>query len=211
MYKRYLAEESKGSQAKAAREFITALEQRIRADETRKAEEARKAEAARVAEEARKAEEARVAEEARKAQEARDAEDARKAQDGQANDPDVHRVPEGPVDSGEGGGGGMRLGGMVVGGAGVLALGAGVFYGMKAKSISNELSEPGAPFTDARDDEGKAANQTMIIATAAGGALIVGGAVLYFMGRSKGKRGESTAIAPMIVRDGGGLTVRGGF
>jgi hypothetical protein len=92
-----------------------------------------------------------------------------------------------------------------------VSLGAGVYFGLQAKKISDELSELDAPFTHARDDEGKTANRNMIIATAAGGALLVGGAALYFVGRSKGTRRESAAIAPIIVSNGGGIAVRGGF
>jgi tetratricopeptide (TPR) repeat protein len=211
LYRRYLAEEPKGSKAKTAREFITALEQRMRAEETRKAQEAA------AAEEARKAEEARRAEEARKAQEAEDARKAQEAADAARKPPgDETELGVGPAPPGrEGGGspgGGLRLGGMVAGGLGVVSLSAGIYFGMQAKSIADELSEPGAPFTEARDEEGKSASSKMVILTAAGGALVVGGAVMFFMGRSKGKQAESAAaIAPMFVNGGGGIAVHGGF
>jgi hypothetical protein len=45
----------------------------------------------------------------------------------------------------------------------------------------------------------------MIIATAAGGALVVGGAVLYFLGR------RQMEVAPVLTPDGGGISLRGGF
>jgi tetratricopeptide (TPR) repeat protein len=194
LYRRYVEADPKGSKVKTAREFITALEQRVRAEEAQKADEAKRAQAA---EDAARASET-------PAEPPPDTKPQPVVGVGAGVEPTPPAAPDEPANGG-GGGGGLRIGGMVAGGLGVASLGAGVFFGLQAKSIANELSEPGAPFTHARDDEGHAANQKMIIATAAGGALLVGGAVLYFLGR------RQLEVAPVVTPDGGGISLRGGF
>jgi len=113
----------------------------------------------------------------------------------------------GPVDAPASSGKGLRVAGLVGGGLGLAALGAGAFFGVQARSRSDELSKPGAVYDPAKVDDGEAAEQRMIIATAAGGALVIGGAVLYFLGRSKARAAEHASIAPV---NGGALVVVGG-
>src|SRR5262245_32121862 len=75
----------------------------------------------------------------------------------------------------------LRLAGIAVGGTGAVALGVGVFFGLRAQSISDEVSKASA-YDSARDNEGKAANRNMIIFTGLGGASVIIGGVLYYMG-----------------------------
>lgn len=202
LYLKYLDAEPSGVQARTSRDWLAVLEGQIAA-EARKANEAKRAEDAKKAEEAKKAQEARQAEEARKAAEeasARAAEEARIKKEREEEEDRAHA------------GGGLRLGGLVAGGAGVAAVGAGVFFQLRARSLSDELSEPGATYDPDKDDRGKAAEQWMLVSYAAGGALLVGGAALYYFGhRAKARSAERVTLIPSLSADSVGLVVRGGL
>lgn len=209
-YERYLAIEPKGRLSKEAKAWLKKLSAEQSAEDKRQAEEARKAEEARQADEARKAEEARVAAEQRKA-----ADEQRRAAEKAAADERARRAaemppePPDPVDPPtERGGGGLRLLGIAGGATGVLVLGAGIYFGMQAQSISDDLSGhdasmPWTPDELAKQDDGKRAETLQIALTAGGAAFVVAGAALYYVGR---KQGRSVTIAP--AGDGGeGATV----
>jgi tetratricopeptide (TPR) repeat protein len=228
-YRRYLADAAKGPKAKTAREFITALEGQLVVDEAAKA---------RAAEEARQADEARQAEDARKAKAAADARAAEEAARGTDGGDGGPKTPDGdgriaPIDDGDGDGGdvggdgdggddgddaggggggggkGLRIVGLTSGVLGLAAIGAGVPVALKARSIADELSTPGNTYDPARDDEGKQAGQISLIATAAGGVLLLGGVTLYFVGRSRAHGG--VAITPVVDPDQVGFMVRGAY
>jgi tetratricopeptide (TPR) repeat protein len=218
-YKRYLADEPKGAKARTAREFITALEGQLILEESAKAKAAEE-EAARKAEEARKA---AAADAARKAEDARRAEEARRAGGGDGKQP---RGGDGgavaPIDGegdgddgghgkrdGGGGGGGLRKVGLTSAALGVISLGVSIPFGLKAKSIADELSVPGTTFDADKDASGKAAGNIHLITTVAGGALLVGGVTMYFIGRSK--RNDGVAFVPVVDPDHVGIVVRGAY
>ena len=69
---------------------------------------------------------------------------------------------------------GLRIGGIASGAVGVVSLGAGVVFGLEAKSISDELSKADA-FDPARYQQGKDANRNMYIFTGVGAAALVAG------------------------------------
>ncbi len=201
-YLKYLEAEPSGLQARTSRDWLAVLEGQIAA-EARKLNEAKRAEEARQAEEARRAEEAKRAEEARRAEQAAAARAAEQQRLAQERARKEERASAGS---------GLRLGGMLAGGAGVAALGAGVFFQLRASSLSDELSEPGATYDAGKDDDGKAAEQWMIISYAAGGALLAGGAALYYFGhRARASSAERMAIIPSFTPDSVGLVVRGGL
>jgi tetratricopeptide (TPR) repeat protein len=79
----------------------------------------------------------------------------------------------------------MRLGGLAAGGVGVVLLGVGAWYGVEARSISAELSVVDRWTAErlARFDDGERAEARAIGFSIAGGALLVGGGVLYWLGR----------------------------
>ena len=137
LYLRYLDVEPQGVQARAAREILVALEGQIEAEE---AEEAKTAEA-------RRAEQARQAEE-RKAEDARRAEEEQLAEDGarRAEEKKAANARRAAGDSSNNRGKSLRLAGMIGGGAGVVGLGVGVVFHLRARSISDELSKPGNPY-----------------------------------------------------------------
>jgi hypothetical protein len=90
----------------------------------------------------------------------------------------------------------------------VAGLGAGVYFGLQAKSLSNELSEEGAVYDPAKVADGEAADRNLLIATAVGGVLVVGGVVLYMVGKKQGAR-DGVALTPVVSPDGAGLVLSG--
>jgi len=107
---------------------------------------------------------------------------------------------------------GMRIAGMATGGAGVVALGIGVAFGLKAQSLSNEASR-WSTFDQKRYDQGKAAERNMFVFTGIGAAALVTGGVLYYLGHRAGQSAEASAvtIAPGIASSQATLTVAGSF
>jgi tetratricopeptide (TPR) repeat protein len=193
-YVKYLEMDANGRGSNAAR---TAVAEINRALESRKAaeEEARK----KAYEDARKKAEE---EQRRKAEE-----EARKKPPGDDDDDDD--------DSGEviaaNPGRGLRIGGIVSGGIGVVALGAGVFFGLRAKKINDEAADWDV-FDPDRFAKGEAAERNMIICVSVGGAALVTGGVLYLLGHRAGARAERRmSIAPVLLPDGAGLAAGGSF
>jgi tetratricopeptide (TPR) repeat protein len=200
LYRRYLESEPRGVQAKTARENLTALEQQLadadaearRAEEAKQAEQAKQAEAEARAAEARQAAAARHAEEARRVEEARRQAAARRA-------------------AASGQGRSLRLAGMISGGVGIAGLGAGVALQMRASSLSDELSGPDNAYDADKDSDGKSAERLMYVSYAAGAALIVGGATLYFLGHRARASAERVSLVPAITPDSVGVAVVGGL
>jgi len=104
-------------------------------------------------------------------------------------------------------GGWLRWTGIASGGVGLVLLGAGIYYGIEARSISAELSLVDRWTADRLDrfDDGERAEARAIGFSIAGGALLVGGGVLYWLGHQSsseielgaavGAHGEVTALA----------------
>jgi hypothetical protein len=122
-------------------------------------------------------------------------------------------VPEVEEDTGGGGGGGgwKRPTGIVVGSVGVVSLGVGVFFGLKAKGLSDELSEPGAQFDPAKEADGEAAERNMFITVGAGAALITTGIVLFVLGGGGGDEESSVSWTPVVGADHAGVAFSGAF
>lgn len=101
----------------------------------------------------------------------------------------------------------LRIAGFATAGAGVLALGAGVLFGMRARSASDSISGHQGDWTDAEKqtfEDGQRANRNMMIAYVAGGALVATGGILYYLG-------SRTHVAPVVGTQTAGLTVWGRF
>jgi tetratricopeptide (TPR) repeat protein len=209
-YRKYLDADPKGTQRKPAMEFITALEVQLAAEESkRQAEAAAQAEAARQAEIAR-VDAARAAAEQAARDEAARAEAARVAAAAHP-DPETHhpdRTDHSAVGS-DRGNKPLRLAGIGTASLGVVALGAGVAFGLKARSLSNDLSQPGAIYDPAKISRGENADRNFLIATAAGGALIVAGTVMFVLGRRHHRANDGVAITALVVPDQVGLMFAG--
>ena len=107
----------------------------------------------------------------------------------------------------------LTYAGLGAGAAGAIALGAGIYFGLKAKSISDSITnhnpmEPWPTDIKTQESDGKSDNTKMYIFTIAGGALIAGGAVLFYLGHEKDRE---AAIAPTATPTSVGLAVSGRF
>lgn len=89
----------------------------------------------------------------------------------------------------------LRIAGIAVGGAGVAALGTGVFFGLRARSQSKDLnaSDEWNPSLDA---SAQRADRNAKILLAAGGAAVIGGAVLFYLGVRAGAESSQVALIP---------------
>lgn len=101
-------------------------------------------------------------------------------------------------------------------GVGVIALGVGVAFGIKAKDASDRLSEhTSGPWTQELLDlqeEGANAERNQIVFSVVGGGLIAGGAVMIVLGMRKHETHETSArLVPWLAGDQAGVALTGGF
>lgn len=131
-----------------------------------------------------------------------------------APQPDADLVKSAPAG---GRGKGLRIAGLATAGVGLVAVGLGIKYGLDASSLSSELSDHTGPWTqDLLDKEaqGKSANTKFIVLTGVGAVAVIGGGVLYVLGRkqaadSAGSRALS--LYPVVGPDGATVTLGGSF
>jgi tetratricopeptide (TPR) repeat protein len=185
-YEQFLVESPGGPQAKIAAEFVEELHDKVEAaqDEQRRRDEEARQQAADAAAEKQKRETASV------------------------DDPDETGAPEEPDEAPEAPrspGRGLRITGMVTGAAGVLGLGAAVVFGLRAKSASDDLSEPGAEFDPDLVAQGESDERVSIIAGIAGGALLVTGIALTYLGYQQ-KSDTRSRMSLVVTPDQVGVT-----
>ena len=107
----------------------------------------------------------------------------------------------------------LTYAGMGAGAAGVLAFGIGIYFGLKAKSISDSITnhnpnEPWPMDIKTQESDGKSDNTKGIVLMITGGALIAGGAVLFYLGHEKDKE---AIVTPTATPTSVGLAVSGRF
>ena len=132
--------------------------------------------------------------------------------------------PPAPVAPGPTPGHQMRVAGLALGGAGLVSLGVGAVFGLKAKSISDDISDhcagqspcPEWP-ADIKDREaaGQRDENIQVVTLILGGALVAAGVGVYVAGRAKGARATESSAAVALTpsaRPGSvGLTLVGRF
>ena len=79
----------------------------------------------------------------------------------------------------------LRIAGIATGGAGAAALGASVFFGLRARRLADQASRADAYDPDL-DDRGESAERAMLVTAGIGAAALATGAVLYVLGRRAG-------------------------
>ena len=111
---------------------------------------------------------------------------------------------------------GLRVAGWVTVGVGVLAIAGGTYFGLRANTLEDEVNSAktwsGALAGKVGDGEAAARNANILIG--AGAALVVGGGVLWYLGRRAGNEGESkrrTSLRPQLAPTALGLVVDGAF
>jgi tetratricopeptide (TPR) repeat protein len=106
---------------------------------------------------------------------------------------------------------GLRIAGLVTAGAGLAAVGAGVFFGLRASGIEDEAADWDT-FDAGRFDEGEAAERNMWIAYGVGAALVATGGLLYVLGARPGARdAPQVRLAPVVTPSAVGLAAAGRF
>jgi hypothetical protein len=117
---------------------------------------------------------------------------------------------------------GLFYAGIGTAGAGAVCLGVGIAFGIKAKGLSDDLTNNEGDWTPellAKQQEGKDVERNQIIFTAVGGAALVGGAVMIYFGlrsgggeRASGSENESTArVVPFFTGDEAGVAFTGRY
>ena len=107
----------------------------------------------------------------------------------------------------------LKTAGLVLAGAGAVTVGLGVYFGVQAKKISDDISghknEPWQDSILADQDRGQRDEYLQITCLTVGGLLVAGGAYLFFKGRAQ--TAESTTITPTVAPGGGGVVLSGSF
>lgn len=103
----------------------------------------------------------------------------------------------------------LRLAGLITGAVGVVACGVAIRYGLRASSLSSELSEPNAVYSPTKVNEGRSADNIAIAGWITGGVLVGTGSVLYYLGYQQGRHAQSLTLAPVVSGALTGLVVSG--
>jgi hypothetical protein len=94
---------------------------------------------------------------------------------------------------------------------GLLGVGTGAYFGFRAHQISNDLSRRDI-YDPKRIEEGNTAERYMAISYLAGGALLAGGAVTYWIGHRMGSHAlEQTTVTVAPAAGGATFGVLGSF
>lgn len=115
----------------------------------------------------------------------------------------------------------LRTIGLIVGGAGIVGLGVGTYFGLRANSLNDESKQDGhctvsnecdATGGAKRDDAKSAANMATAVLVA-GGVLTATGLTLFFLGGSKGKKASAASVeaTPVVGWNHATMVVRGRF
>jgi hypothetical protein len=103
-------------------------------------------------------------------------------------------------------GAGLRVAGIGIGAVGVAAVVSGVFLGLHANKLFEQATEANRSYDYSKDQSSKTYRTMEWIALGVGGAAIVTGGVLYFLGASK-RGNPPVAIAPLIAPGTGGAAL----
>jgi hypothetical protein len=126
--------------------------------------------------------------------------------------------PVSPPPASAAGMGTQKVVGLAIGGAGVAGLALGGVFGLLTLSAKNQqISECGGPCSASSHAQAVTDHSTGmtdgVISTVgfiAGGALLVGGALLFFTAHPSSERAAARiVVAPSVGLDGGGVLVRG--
>ncbi|HEY4178773.1 MAG TPA: tetratricopeptide repeat protein [Kofleriaceae bacterium] len=131
--------------------------------------------------------------------------------------PPVQPPPPPPVATESHPGKGLRISGLVMAGIGVVGLGLGGYYGFKGSDVADQINNHKGGWTDGaggiKDLQDRGHHDNVLQATfmVGGGVLLVGGVVIYMVGRSKASSTEHVAVAPVVTNDSAGLVLGGSF
>lgn len=107
-----------------------------------------------------------------------------------------------------------RIAGIVLAAAGLAVIGGGIATGVLAKQASDKISTENSnhqPYDEATYNAGKTDQILEGVLIGVGGAALVTGGVLYFVGRHEAKRAQVATVAPIWSPTSAGLAVSGSF
>ena len=102
-------------------------------------------------------------------------------------------------------GSGLRIAGIGTAAVGVVAIVTAVVLNVKANSLATDVERN---YSSGTDSTRKDYTTTAWVGYAAGGACVVGGAVLYYLGV---RQGRSLSVAPVVMANAAGVVLAGGF
>jgi hypothetical protein len=99
----------------------------------------------------------------------------------------------------------LRVAGLITGGVGVLAVAGGVVMGLRARSLSSEVTADASAgmFSQGKFDSGEHAQTLEFIGYGIGAAALIGGGLLYYFGARRADH-EDAAPAVGVAFDGTG-------
>ena len=107
-----------------------------------------------------------------------------------------------------------RWAGLAVGAAGAASLAVAAKYGLDARSAAADITAHRGPWTDRdlmRDAEGRAAGNRAEVFAAVGGAALIGGGLLYLLGRHHDTEASRLRLEIQAQPGGGALAASGRF
>jgi len=123
--------------------------------------------------------------------------------------------PAHPADTAGNPGGSLRLTGIVLGGAGIATLALGGYFGLRVRSLqadARDAADGGITqqmLEDMYKADGEAAERNQFICLGVGAALLVGGAVTYWLGHRQGRDTPTTAWTPLVGGGFAGIALTG--
>jgi len=105
----------------------------------------------------------------------------------------------------------LKVAGIVTGASGLALIGAGVYYGLSARSSADQITQLSkskgqwSPDEQAAYQSGQNAASRATLFYVVGGAAVAGGGVLYWLGTSEAR------VAPTPLPGGGAIVVSGRF
>lgn len=119
-------------------------------------------------------------------------------------------------DTGEKPGRALMVAGLVSGGIGVAALGAGAVFAFRARSANSDLDGFTGTWGSAQEDRyaaGQAAERNMTVSLVVGAAALAAGGTMYYLGRKKARRAAQAGpvVGAAAARDAALFVVSGSF
>lgn len=98
------------------------------------------------------------------------------------------------------------MAGIGVGGVGVVGVGIGVIFGLKARSLADDVS---TKYDPDKVDRGERANKIAITGLVGGTVLVALGVTLYWRGHAAKKHTDEVSLTPMVGDQMAGFAVSG--
>ncbi len=104
----------------------------------------------------------------------------------------------------------LRTVGIALAGVGVAAIGAGVTFGLEARSAGNTNSQVGNTFDPDADRRGKRQQTAQYVSLGVGAALVAAGAVTFALGVTSDREANNTHAALLPLAEGGAVAAWSG-